>query len=105
MSTAKHSKIAEFLRLQSSEREAVAREFGKEFIGETFRPLSLSERKAWIRAKRRMKRTKVAPVKRVTLNVRRDLLSKSDAYARQLGITRSQLVSLGLEKVLADRSS
>lgn len=103
MRPAKQSKIDEFLRLPPSEREAVAREFDNELIGDTFRPLSPSERKAWQRAKQRMKRSKVGSVKRVTLNVRQELLSRSDAYARELGITRSQLVSLGLEKVLAGR--
>lgn len=98
------SNIGTFLALPDDQKEAVAREFDREFVGDTFRPLTPQQRKAWNRAKRRMSRSRAVAARRISLSVPRDLLDRSDAYARKVGATRSELVTRGLQAVLAGKA-
>lgn len=98
------SNIETFLALPDERREAVAREFDREFVGDTFGPLTPRQRKAWNRAKRRMSRSRAVLAKRISLSIPRDLLDRSDEYARKVGATRSELVTRGLHAVLAGKA-
>ena len=98
------SNIENFLALPDEQKEAAAREFDREFVGDTFRPLTPQQRKAWNRAKRRMPRSRAVAAKRISLSVPSDLLDRSDAYARKVGATRSELVTRGLQAVLAGKA-
>jgi hypothetical protein len=98
------SNIDAFLSLSNAEKEATVREFDREFIGEQFGPLSSRQRKAWNRARQRMNQNRSIPVKRISLIVPLELLSRSDAMAKKVGASRSDLIARGLKAVLAGKA-
>jgi hypothetical protein len=98
-----NSKIDSFLNLSKPEKDAAFREFDREFVGDTFGPLKPAQQKAWRKAKQRMALTKSA-ARRISLTVPRELLSKSDAFAKKAGLSRSELVRRGLKAILAGKT-
>jgi hypothetical protein len=67
-----------------------------------FGPMTAAARARWVRAKRkpgRPRRGKGAKV--ISVSVERDLLSRSDALAKDLGLSRAGLIERGLQAVLA----
>ena len=84
------------------ELEGATKEFDKEFIGDTFRPLTPEMRERWERAKRKKGRPREGcGVKVVSVSVEKGLLARSDALARKKGLTRAGLVARALKTVLA----
>ena len=64
---------------------------------------SAAERRRQIRAARGMSRPKTGKGKRhISITVETDLLRRAEDYSRRNRIKRSELFSLGLEKVLAE---
>jgi len=100
----KSSAIDEFLSLSDREKELSTTEFDKEFIGDSFGPLTARQRSAWTRAKRRLHRSDEAKARRVSIALPPELLNKSDSYAKKLGVSRSELVKRGLRAVLAGKA-
>lgn len=49
----KRSPIAEFLALSDAERRAVTAQFDREFVADSFRPLTPAQKKLWAKAKRK----------------------------------------------------
>lgn len=97
----KRSPIDDFLALTPEDRERVAAEFDKEFVADTFRPLSAKSRRAWKRAKAKRGRPRVGEgSQRVMMTIERRLLREVDAAARRLGVSRSQLAARGLREVI-----
>jgi hypothetical protein len=77
-------------------------EFDKENVVDRSRPLNAAERARWHKAKRKLGRPKVGKgVKVISLSLERGLLSRADKAAKKLGISRAQLVSQGLERMLS----
>ncbi|HVS72303.1 MAG TPA: hypothetical protein VHQ47_13695 [Phycisphaerae bacterium] len=100
----KMSAIEAFIALPDEEKERQWREFDKEFIADTFRPLTAAQRALWEKAKRRPGRPRTGEGSQVvSLSVERALLEKADAYARAKGISRSQLVAEALRAMMAPR--
>ena len=67
-----------------------------------FKPLSGAASKRWGQARRkpgRPRRGKGAKV--ISVSVERDLLSRSDTLAKDLGLSRAAVVERGLKAVLA----
>lgn len=78
-------------------------EFDREFIADTFGPMPPEAKEKWERAKRKRGRPKVGEgAKVISVSVEKDLLAKSDAMAKRLGIPRAALIARGLRRVLAD---
>jgi len=78
-------------------------EFDREFVADTFGPMPPEAKAKWERAKRKRGRPKVGKgVKVISVSVEKDLLAKSDAMARRLGIPRATLIARGLRRVLAE---
>jgi hypothetical protein len=92
----------DFPRMTTAELRAATREFDREMVADEFHPLSLAERARWERARRKPGRPRRgAGAKVISVSVERGLLVRSDALAKNLGITRASLVERGLKAVLA----
>jgi hypothetical protein len=97
----KLSPIEEFLSLSDAEKEKVVAEFDKEFVIDTFRPLTPAERRIWRRHKKKMGRpVKGHGHKVISVSVEKELLKRADAYAKKQRMTRAALIARGLENVL-----
>jgi len=89
----------------STDADTLAREtaeFDREFVADTFSPMSSTSRKRWAKVRRgpgRPRRGKGAQA--VAVTVERDLLARCDALARKLRITRAGLIARGIRAVLA----
>jgi hypothetical protein len=100
----KLSPVEAFLALPDEEKERQWKEFDKEFIGDSFRPLTAAQRALWEKAKRRPGRPKVgAGVQVISLSVERELLKKADAQAKARRISRAQLFAEALKAALAPK--
>ncbi len=81
---------------------AAAKDLERELVADEFRPMGPDERARWERARRKPGRPiRGAGAKVISVSVERGLLVRSDALARNLGITRASLVERGLKAVLA----
>ncbi len=89
-------------RMSLPELRTATKHLDREMVAETFRPLQPAERVRWERARRKPGRPRRgAGAKVISVSVERRLLVRSDALARNLGITRASLVERGLKAVLA----
>jgi hypothetical protein len=97
------SPVERFLALSDAEKDAAVAEFDREFIGDTFGPLTPAARRQWERAKRKKPgRPRVGKgAERVLITVERGLLSRTDAFARKNRMTRSQLIAKALESIIS----
>ena len=65
------------------------------------RPLTAAERKAWETARRKPGRPRRGGgAKVISVSVERGLLARSDALAKELGVSRASLIERGLRAVL-----
>jgi hypothetical protein len=91
-----------FLDLSDAAKSEAAREFDKEFIADTFRPMNAADRAQWQRIQRKRGRPRHgAGVKVVSVRLEIGLLKQSDALARKLGVSRAALITQGLRRVIA----
>ena len=67
------------------------------------KPLNSRQRATWRRIKRKMGRPKIGKgCKPIAVSLEIGLLKRADAYAKQHGLKRAQVISLGLLRVIAD---
>ena len=97
----KKSAIGEFLALPDAEKERQWKEFDKEFVLETARPLSREMRGRWERAKRRGRPCVGKGAQAISLTVERGLLRRADSRAKADGISRAAFFARAVEKLLA----
>jgi hypothetical protein len=91
-----------YWEMTTRELSEATKEFDKPFVAETFKPLSPEMRERWERAKRKVGRPKQGRgVRVISVSVERDLLARSDALARKIGVSRAALIARGLKAVLA----
>jgi hypothetical protein len=75
--------------------------YDREMVIDEFGPMTAAARARWVRAKRKPGRPRRGKgVKVISVSVERDLLSRSDALAKDLGLSRAGLIERGLEAVL-----
>lgn len=101
----KQSPVDAFLELSDDEKERVWESFDRVIPESETRPLSPEEQREWkklaARAKRKPGRPRIGSgAQRVQVTVERRLLARADAYAKSRGMSRAQLVSLGLRKLV-----
>lgn len=97
-----NSALKNYVREVTSEIAEARAGYGREFVIDEFGPTTPSARARWPRPKRkpaRPRRGKGAKV--ISVSVEGDLLSRSDALAKDLGLSRGDLVERGLKAVLA----
>jgi hypothetical protein len=91
-----------YWEMNTQELAAATAEFDQEFVADTFGPLTLEKRAQWERWKRKVARDKDAQAERlVAVKLAKDLLTRSDALAKKMGISRADLITRGLKAVLA----
>jgi hypothetical protein len=91
----------EFEKMNVHELAEATERYGQEMVVDEFKPMSAAARGRWQRARRkpgRPKRGKGAKV--ISVSVERELLSRSDDLARNLGVSRASLIERGLKAVL-----
>ncbi len=103
-------KVATGVTLKSQGRtlhidEKSVAEFDKEFIVDTFGPLTPEDRARWKRVKaRRGRPRKGKGVKVISVSIEMGLLKRTDRLAKRKGVPRASLIAAGLEAVLAHAS-
>jgi hypothetical protein len=81
--------------------EATA-EFDEEFVIDKCTPLTPKMRAQWEAAKRKPARPKDGQAEQVVaVSLEKNLVARSDALARKMGISRADLITRGLKAVLA----
>jgi hypothetical protein len=94
-----------FWEMTEAERTESIKQFDKEFVIDTFRPLTPAERAQWNRMKRKPGRPQIGKgAAVVSVSIERDLLSRADRLAKKLKVSRARLISEGLRHVLAGAS-
>jgi hypothetical protein len=77
------------------------KEFEREFVADSFGPPTPAAREQIQRAKRKRGRPqRGGGVKVISVSLERGLLSRCDALAKELGVSRASLISRGLHQVL-----
>jgi hypothetical protein len=93
--------VSKYQRMTADELRAATAEFDKEMIVTQSRPLSAEERAWWERVRRRPGRPRRGKgAKVISVSLEEELLAKSDALAKSLGISRALLIERGLKAVL-----
>jgi hypothetical protein len=90
-----------FSEMTTQELTEATREFDREFIADTFKPLSPKMRERWERAKRKPGRPRTGDgVQVISVSVEKNLLAESDALAKKLKLTRAGLIARSLKAAL-----
>lgn len=82
------------------ELRAATAEFDQEFIAESAKPLTPTQRAQWLRAKRKRSRTKL-----IFISVERDLLARCDRLGKKKRVSRANLIARGLRAVLLEEKA
>jgi hypothetical protein len=91
-----------YVAMKTREFAQINPEMDQEDGGELSRPLSASERARQRRSKLKPPRPKITKgVKLISLSLEQGLLTRVDKAAKKLRLSRAQLVSKGLEFLLA----
>lgn len=98
----KNGKFARYVQMKPEELRKATKAFDEEMVVDKSRPLTAAEQKAWEAARRKPGRPRRgAGAKVISVSVERDLLARSDALAKELGVSRASLIERGLRAVLA----
>jgi hypothetical protein len=90
-------------QMTTAELAKATAEFDKEFIADSFSPLTPAQRAQWERMRRKPGRPRVGKgVKVISVSVEKDLLARTDRAAKRLGISRADLIARGLGAVLRE---
>jgi hypothetical protein len=99
-------KSKEYRAMTAAELRLATREFDSELPagadGLLGRPLNLREQRQWNIVQKKKGRPRIGKgVKRVLVSLETDLLHRSDEFARQNHLSRSQMVSQGLRELMS----
>ena len=98
----KKNAVRKYAGMTAAELRAETAKFDKEMVVTKSRPLTVEERAWWKRVRRRPGRPRRGSgAKVVSVSLEQELLARSDALARTLGISRALLIERGLKAVLA----
>ncbi len=87
--------------MRGDELDAMVTEFDREFIADTFAPMTAEARQRYLRAKRKRGRPQVGSgSQRISVTVEKGLLKKADRLAKRLGMSRAKLIAIGLWKMI-----
>ncbi len=99
--TKKSPPIDVFEALPDEEKKRQVAEFDQEFVAETFRPLTAARRRAWDRIKRKDAAGRgLQKARSISIPVDVKLLGRADDYAKAHGLTRAEVVELGLKALV-----
>jgi hypothetical protein len=90
-----------YWEMTGKELAEATREFDQEFVIDKCTPLSAKMRARWQKAQRKSaKSDNGRGIQVISIRVERKLLSRSEALAKKMGITRDGLIARGLKAVL-----
>src|SRR6202045_4612587 len=97
-----------FDALPPAEKERIWRELDSQTADEQLarsKPVSATERQAWQRVKKKMGRPKLGAngVKVIAVSLEKELLKRADAYAKRNKLKRSELITKGIEALMATK--
>ena len=102
MTRTRKRRTTPFARMTTDELQAPTAKFEREMVDEEFGPLSPLARSRWQKARRRPGRPRQGQgAKVISVTVEKSLLARSDALAKNMGITRVGMIARGLKAVLA----
>ncbi len=102
MTRARKREAKPFVQMTTEELQAATAEFDREMVAEEFGPLSARARSRWRKARRKPGRPRQGQgAKVISVTVERSLLARSDALAKNMGVTRAGMIARGLKAVLA----
>ena len=88
-------------QMTTAELAKATAEFDREFIIDSFSPLTPAQRERWNRIRRKRGRPRQGKgVQVISVSVEKDLLARSDRLARRLGVTRAGLIARSLSATL-----
>lgn len=91
-----------YSQMNLEELREATKEFDREFVMDTFRPLTPQQRAQWNRMRPKRGRPQVGQgAAIVSVSIERGLLSRADRLAKRKKTSRAQLIARGLEHVLA----
>jgi hypothetical protein len=91
-----------FARMKTEELQTATAEFEREMVADEFGPLSPLARSRWKKARLKPGRPRQGQgAKVISVTVEKSLLARSDALAKNMGVTRAGLIARGLKAVLA----
>ena len=97
-----NSALKNCIREVTSEIAETRAGYGRELAIDEFGPMTTAAQARWARAKRKPVRPQEGKgAKVISVSVERGLLSRSDALAKDLGLSRASLIERGLHAVLA----
>ena len=89
-----------YWEMTTAELREATKEFDREFIGDTFRPLTPAERARFERARKRGRPRRDLGAKTISVTVEKRLLAQADRLAKKLHVPRAALIARGLEAVV-----
>ena len=89
-----------YSEMTADELARATSEFNREFALNKGRPLTARERRRHARARKRGRPRVGLGAEKIRVSVERSLLAKSDAFAREHGMTRSEMIARGLQVVM-----
>jgi Ribbon-helix-helix protein, copG family len=93
-------------RRNEAELDAMSVEFDREFIADTFGPLTPQAKRRWRHARRKRGRPRVgAGAQPITVTIEKTLLKRVDRIAKRRHTTRAELIARGLHAVLKEEST
>jgi hypothetical protein len=102
MTKARKREPKEFERMTTDELQAATAEFEREMVAGKLGPLSPRAKTRWKRARQKPGRPREGQgAKQISVTVERSLLARSDALAKNMGVTRAGMIARGLKAVLA----
>jgi hypothetical protein len=102
MTKARKQEAKPFVQMTTQELQAATAEFDREMVAAEFGPLSPPAKSRWKKARQRPGRPRQGQgAKVISVTVEKSLLARSDALARNMGVTRAGMIARGLKAVLA----
>ena len=89
-----------YSRMNTRELAEATKEFDEEFAFLKARPLTDREKNLHAKARKRGRPRVGMGAEKIQVSVERSLLSRSDAFARKHGMSRSEMIARGLQAVL-----
>ena len=95
------AKRKKYSEMNTQELAEATREFDEEFAFLKGRPLTDREKKLHAKARKRGRPRVGMGAEKIQVSVERGLLTRSDAFARKHGMSRSEMIARGLKAILA----
>lgn len=97
-----------YWKMTADELAEATREFDREHVADSFRPMTPAEEKDWraaVTKRRRGKPVRQDGARTISIEIQAGLLGRVDALAKKRGISRARLVAESLEAMLSKRGA